>query len=86
MIHDLGLVLRVVPQICIGERDVYQHLLTLPDLSVTEMLLMNVTVINLTQSLHLIFAILPLETGADKKLHIEDVKADTGLFAPCSVL
>lgn len=32
------------------------------------------------------FAILPLETGADKELDIEDVEADSGLFAPCSVL
>ena len=26
------------------------------------------------------FAILPLETGADKELDTEDVKADSGLF------
>lgn len=47
---------------------------------------MNVTVINSTHYLRLFFAILPLETGADKELDTEDVTADSGLFAPCSIL
>lgn len=32
------------------------------------------------------FAVLQKATGADKQLDTEDAEANTGLFAPCSVL